>query len=67
MPVPRRLITSSVLAAVLGTAVLGSSGCGGGDNPSRAAGTIDLPKRETARVVAKDAAKGKGAARPRGR
>jgi hypothetical protein len=53
----------SLLATLVGAALLFSSGCVGGDNPSRYAGTIDMPKREASRVTAKDFAKDK----PRGK
>jgi hypothetical protein len=48
-----------LLAPALGAAFVFAPGCGGGDNPSRYAGTIDMPKREPSRVDAKDFAKEK--------
>ena len=61
MIAPRRVASTLPLlvASALGAAFVLVPGCGGGDNPARYAGTIDLPKRETSRVVAKDFAKGK--------
>jgi hypothetical protein len=48
-----------LIAFALGTALVLSPGCGGGDNPAHFAGSIDLPKREPTRVTAKDFVKGK--------
>jgi hypothetical protein len=58
-PIRLALPFRSLLVPVLGAAFVFSPGCGGGDNPSRSAGTIDMPKREPSRVDAKDFAKEK--------
>jgi hypothetical protein len=61
MIAPRRLASPLpfLVASALGAALVLSPGCGGGDNPARFAGTIELPKKEPSRVDSKDFVKGK--------